>query len=132
MKLTWKVLFLLSISTCSLNSYSEPLVAGKYESLDGQFQHDFKVSGDYRGLAKHSGKDYSGIGLYEQGSEICWFPNKDGTKGSTGNIVLYIGEAQCCLEFRQISGKFAVSKIWVKGTGAGYALCSNQVLRKSK
>jgi murein DD-endopeptidase MepM/ murein hydrolase activator NlpD len=44
--------------------------------------------------------------------------------------MIYVGEAQCCLEFRQISNKFAVSMIAVGGTGVGYMLCSNQVLQK--
>ncbi|MEJ1407110.1 MAG: hypothetical protein Q2484_17025 [Candidatus Sedimenticola sp. (ex Thyasira tokunagai)] len=115
----------------TLSVHASPFGTGKYESLDGKYKHEFKASGDYSGAAKLS-KTYSGTGLYEKASEICWVPKKDGTKGATGNVILYVGEAQCCLEFRQISNKFAVSKIWVKGTGTGYVLCQNQVLQKIK
>jgi hypothetical protein len=46
--------------------------------------------------------------------------------------IIYVGEAQCCLDFRQISNKFAVSMIAVSGTGVGYMLCHNQILQKKE
>jgi hypothetical protein len=123
--------FLLLAFLLSANAHSAPTISGKYVSLNGKYKHDFKPSGDYSGVAKHE-KEQSGTGLYEQADEICWLPKNDGSKGPTGNVIIYVGEAQCCLEFKQISNKFAVSKIWIKGTGVGYALCHNQVLQKQK
>jgi hypothetical protein len=125
-----KISMLMITTLLSFHAQCGPFLAGEYISLDGQYKHNFKATGDYWGSATYSGKEHSGSGLYEQGSDICWIENKDGSKGAAGNIVFYVGEVQCCLQFRQISDKYAVSKIWVKGTGVGYALCQNQVLRK--
>src|SRR5262245_45712690 len=103
-----------------------PSISGTYVSLDGKYKHEFGPDGDYSGVAKYD-KEYSGSGLYEQTE--CWWPNKDGSKGRTGNVMPYVGEVQCCLEFRQISNKFVITKIGVGGEpGVGYALCHNQVL----
>ena len=111
--------------------HSAPSISGAYVSLDGKYGHDFKSSGDYSGVIKEE-KEYSVTGVYELGDQICWSANQDGTKTATGNVILYLGELQCCLEFRQISKKFAVSEIWAKGTGVGYRLCHNQVLQRKE
>lgn len=108
-------------------------LSGEYVSLNGKFHHIFKPSGDYWGEANH-GKKYksSGSGLYQQGNGLCWTTRLDGSKGATGNLILYVDEGQCCLEVRHISDKIAVTKIWVKGYGTAYALCENQVWKKKK
>ena len=93
--------FLILVSLTSTNALSAPSVSGTYVSLDGKYKHEFGPDGDYSGVAKHD-KEYSGSGLYEQADEMCSLHNKDGSKGRTGNVILYVGEAQCCLEFRQI------------------------------
>ena len=104
------------------------IVSGKLKSNDGKFEHEFKASGEYWGKRTFAkSKPSIATGLYEQGFSIC-----GNTKGEKGNVQLYVGEVQCCLKFKKIANNYAVSKVWVEGTGAGYALCSHQVLTKVK
>lgn len=108
-------------------------VSGSFESLDGEFKHRFEKSGDYWGQVHRQNSEPVVVsGLYQSGENACWVTNRDGSKGAAGNVLIYIDMVQCCLELRKISNKFAVSKIWVEGSGAGYGLCNNQVLIKSQ
>lgn len=125
-------LFVLMLFITS-NAGAEKIISGELESHDGKFKHNFKASGDYWGQVKSKDFDPSSVsGVFEQGNGICWNSLANGSKGASGNVLIYVEEVQCCLEFREISNKFAVSKVWVKGTGTGYALCNNQVLTKKK
>lgn len=116
------ILILTFISTTQARSES---LSGNYVSLDGTKQYQFSISGDYRGNTKAG----SVFGVYRQGPNICWLTRNDGAK-QYGDLVLYIDEVQCCLQIETISDKHALTQIWVKGTGPGYQLCQNQVLRK--
>lgn len=114
------------------NAISDQIVSGKYVSSDGKYQHIFKESGEYSGRVKITDIEYSVLGLYRQGSEICIVSQKDGSQGATGNVMLYVDKARCCLKFQQISNKFAVSRVWMEGGGIGYFLCNDQTLIKKK
>ncbi len=124
--------FLVFVFLISGNVMADLVLSGRYETLEGEIQHIFSESGDYWGEIKDIERavEFSDTGVFEQGKEVCRLENKSQT--ITGNVLIYVGEVQCCLEVRQISDKFAVTKIWVKGTGFGYRVCKNQVLRKVK
>jgi len=124
MKVTTSFLF----SALVLNSTSvySATVEGNYRSLDGSFKHKFSSSGDYWGRREYSNSPPSEIeGVYEVGQNIC-----ANTRDQYGNIKLYFDGAQCCLNIKPISDKYAVSKIWKDGRGTGFALCNDHVLRK--
>jgi len=127
-----KHLFLVFLFLFSENVIAGSIVSGEYESLNAKYQHNFSASGDYSGTLIYQEKITTGAGLYEQGSGICWRINSDGSKGATGNVMLYVDQAQCCLEIRQISDKYAVTKVWRDGTGFAFRVCQNQVLRSVK
>lgn len=101
---------------------------GSYVSLDGQLEHEFLSSGDYTGIARDP--DASGAGVFRQGPDTCWLNLNDGSK-KTGNLLLYVGEVQCCLSVVAISDKLGFTRIWIDGTGFGYRMCTNQVFRKA-
>lgn len=115
---------LLVVASSATRASSEPLT-GNYVSLDGTVRHQLKQPGDYRGY----GADFSVVGVYRQESGVCWMTKNDGSK-NPGNLLLYIDEVQCCLGVEYISDKYVLTKIWVTGTGTGYQLCRNQVLKK--
>ena len=122
------LLLLLSMATISGAVYSQAILDGEYKSSDGQYHHIFKTSGDYWGHRTYSNSPGRSVeGVFEQGEGIC--ANLDGGRG---NVKFYVEEVQCCLKVKRISDKFVVSKIWVEGTGTGYALCNNHVLNKIK
>ena len=121
-----RLLLLLIIVTISQVSYSETIVDGDYKSSDGKYHHVFRASGDYEGYRSYHNSPASNVeGVFEQGEGVC--RNK---RGERGNIKFYAEEVQCCLKVKKISNKFVVSKIWVEGTGTGYALCNNHVLSR--
>ena len=117
----------VSISLSILTASAEPILQGFYRSLNGKFGHSFKASGDYSATAFEVNE--SADGLFQQGEGICWKNLSDGGR-TAGNVLLYIDQVQCCLEFRAISDKYAVSEVWVQGTGPGYRFCRNQVVIK--
>ena len=96
-------------------------------SLDGTMRHEFDKTGDY--LGKADWLDAPVAGVYRDEPGVCWLDNTDGSR-ALGDLVLYIGEVQCCLSTQSISDKVAFTQVWVKGTGNGYGLCRNQVFRQ--
>jgi len=122
----FRLMLLLSMFTISQFSHSNPIVDGDYKSSDGKYHHVFRASGDYWGHHTYDNSPGSSVeGVFEQGEGVC-----RNRLGEGGNIKFYVEEVQCCLKLKKISDKFVVSKIWVEGTGTGYALCNNHVLNR--
>lgn len=105
-------------------AWAQALVSGVYVSLDGQLEHRFEASGDYSAKAHATGAAVAGV--YRREAGVCWATRPDGSK-QLGDLMLYIGEVQCCLSVEPISNKFAFTKVWVEGTGLGYQMCKNEV-----
>ena len=124
----FRIFILITLSSFSNLTLSGQLLPGTYESLDGKIQHTFTKSGEYSGIATYPEGIYEGTGLYEHGGGICWTPSGASSKG---NVILYVGGSKCCLEFRPISNKFAVNKVWITGkvSGVGAALCVDHLLQ---
>lgn len=127
MKTYCSLLLVLCMVTISGVVYSQAIIDGEYKSSDGKYHHIFKPSGDYWGHRTYSNspKGATVAGVFEQSEGICANLN-----GGRGNVIFYVDEVQCCLKIKRISDKFVVSKIWVKGSGTGYALCNNHVLNR--
>lgn len=122
----FRLALILGIVATSGASYSQTIIDGEYKSSDGKFHHVFKMSGDYWGHRTYSNSPGRSIeGAFEQGEGVC-----ANQRGEQGNVKFYVEEVQCCLKVKKISDKFVVSKIWVEGSGTGYALCNNHVLTK--
>ncbi len=98
-------------------------------SLDGQLEHHFVQTGDYVGLAQDP--DGRVEGVYREGPGVCWLTGNDGTR-QNGDVLIYVGEVQCCIQSEQISDKLAFTSLWVQGTGPAYRMCKSQVFRQSK
>ncbi len=126
--LLMQIVFLLPLSVFAFDGD----FSGSYKSLNGELEHVFSETGDYAGKVVRTDKQFPYLGLYRAGDGICWFPEEDGSKGLSGNVVLYYGEVQCCLQFQKISDKIAVTFVWNKPYGSPMGLCSNQVLRKTE
>ncbi len=103
------------------------VAGGNFVSLDGVLEHHFAQSGDY--LGKASDMDTPAVGVFREGDGVCWTTLSDGTK-QPGNVLIYVGEVQCCMSAEAISDKVAFTQVWVKGTGVGYRMCTNQVFRR--
>ncbi|MGI8853582.1 MAG: hypothetical protein ACR2GC_09905 [Methyloceanibacter sp.] len=121
----------VSIELAILPASAEPILQGFYKSLDGKFGHNFKSSGDYSVTIFDGAMNESANGLFQQVEGLCWSEPRGGPR-ILGNVLLYIDQVQCCLKFRAISDKYAVTKVWVKGTGLGYGICTNQVVIKGQ
>ena len=115
------VFVIFVVFLCGAKISHAEILAGKYKSLDGKFEHNFMASGDYKG-------SWTGIhetGLYKQGAGVCRNNN-----GAAGNLVLFYGTYQCCLLFQPIAGKWAVTAIYTPNQFGGFGICQNQVLSK--
>ncbi len=113
------------------SAYAEEQGDTVYVSLDTQIVHGFKTSGDYEG-AFIDGKGGRNVvsGVYEQGKNICWLPNEDGSISNSGNLILHYGDHECCLQFRTISDKISISFVWDKPWGIPNGVCRSQVFVK--
>ena len=131
-KMTYAMLYTTAL--CFVASVaSAQTLSGEYVSLDGKIQHNFKPSGDYSVKVLNGKKWLSASGVFQLGSELCWKANSNGSKGEVGNVLVFIGDAQCCYQFREISDKFAVTLIWVRRAVIPMSqFCENQVLTKKK
>jgi len=112
---------------CSLAHSSDRIISDIFESSDKKYWHNLKSDDVYHGqvFADEKGKYQKAEGVYEQGSGIC-----KNNQGEAGNILIYTGEVQCCMEMRAVGDSWVMSKIWVSGTGAGYRLCKNQLQKR--
>ncbi|MBN9345892.1 MAG: hypothetical protein J0I48_06755 [Devosia sp.] len=117
---------LISAATSALGQ----VAPGTYVSLDGVLEHQLKPTGDYVGKRRDE-QETSGARVYQQGADICWVTREDGSR-KTGDLMLYVGEVQCCLSVAQISDKFTFEQIWVEGVGFGYGMCKNQVFQRGQ
>jgi len=69
-------------------------------------------------------------GVWETGSGICWLGEKG--EGNTGNLVLYVGNHQCCLRARRLGKNLVLSELWEKPSWGRSEFCKNRVLIKGK
>ena len=106
-------------------------LSGRYETLDGRVQHDFQASSVYRAQVFTPERILSFKGLYQQGENVCLAGIQGDATGGTGNLLLYVGDNECCLEFRRIADKFAVTKKGMTGDklGPGLFLCRHHFVK---
>lgn len=119
----WAIIPFLAVSMSTTVAWAQ-LAAGTYTSLDGTMEHHFQSSGIVRDPPGTS------LGVFRMGAGICWLNRDDGSK-KPGDLILYVGEVQCCLQVEDISDKVALTRVWVQGTGFGYQMCKNQVFVRS-
>ena len=122
----FKIFFIALVVVIPITSYGESLISGlSLLDMTGNEVLQFKSSGDF--IWANAGQKNI-YGAFTEGSQTCWTENKDGTKNNVGNIIVYIGDIQCCLSTEKITGKkISLTKIWVKGTGPDYSMCKNGI-----
>jgi hypothetical protein len=109
-------------------------LSGSYRTADGRVEHTFQPEADYSATVVVGTRILSFSGLYQEGKSVCLATSPDRRKGGVGNVLLYIGGNECCLAFRPISDKMAVTRIGMMGDthGPGFFLCHDQMLERSR
>lgn len=120
-----KKLFAALLLIAPIISHGETPIHGiSLLDLTGNEVLQFKSSGDFVWANTGQKNIY---GAYTE-NKSCWTENKDGTKNQIGNVIVYLGEVQCCLLSEKITDeKLILTKIWVKGSGPGYSMCKNGI-----
>jgi hypothetical protein len=121
-----RIAFALTMLLAGATAASAQVAGRSFVSLDGLMHHQFKATGDY--LGKVDGLNVPVEGVFREAPGVCWLNKDDGTR-QNGDVLLYIGEVQCCLSTEAISDKVAFTEVWVQGTGNGYRMCKNQVFK---
>ena len=106
---------------------------GVWTEKEGNFTYEFLKNHEFRFRGKTDATPPKTIeveGVWETGSGICWVGQKG--EGNTGNLMLYVGNRQCCLGARRLGENLVLSELWEKPSRGSSEFCNNRVLIKGK
>lgn len=108
-------------------------LTGSYVSADGRVRHTFETFADYAATVTVGNRVLAIRGFYQEGENVCLVTSPDPRKGGAGNVLLYVGGNQCCLQVRPVWDKVVVTKVGMTGDGhgPGYFLCNDQTLNRT-